>query len=543
MQSPGAASQDLSYWPADPSEPLLEVAVGDVLREAAGAAADAVGLIAGVAAPAERRRWTYAEMLEEAERAARGLLGRFAVGERIAIWAPNLPEWVLLAYGAALAGVTVVTVNPAYRPRELAYVLRQSRAAGIFLVPEFRGSPMLEFLESVRPELPGLREVVRFDDWRGFCASGSPTERLPDVRPTDVAQIQYTSGTTGFPKGALLHHLGITNNGRFVAQRLGVTSGSVWINPMPLFHTAGCVLGALGAASSRATFVPVLAFEPALVLELIESLRGNVVGGAPTMFHMMLGHPERARRDLTSLRAVYMGGTLVPPELVRRAEAELRAPVSIVFGTTETSCIASQTRAEDAPRDRAETIGRALPQTEVKIVEPKTGRAAPRGTIGELCVRGYLVMRGYFEMPDATAAAIDAEGWYHTGDLAAMDERGYCRVEGRLTDMIIRGGENLYPREIEAALLLHPAVAEAAVVGVPDPTWGEVVAAFLRLAPGQVATEEELFAFCREQLAPFKTPKRWVFVERFPLTASGKIQKFVLRDQLLASRSGAGDGQ
>ena len=525
----------MSYWPADVSEPVLETTVGSILRAAAAQAPDSTAMVAGVPDPAARRRWPYAQFLAEAEQAARALTTRFAPGERVAVWAPNLPEWVILEYGAALAGVVLVTVNPAFRPAELAFVLNQSGAAGIFLVPEFR-SPMAQFLDEVRPDVPALREVVYFTDWADFLATAPDQAVLPEVTPDDIAQIQYTSGTTGFPKGAELHHRGLTNNARFYAERIGVQPGEVYVNPMPLFHTAGCGMGVLGAAQRLAVHVPVLAFDPTLVLELLETERGAVFGGAPTMMIAMLGHPDFERRDLSSLRIAVSGGAPVPAELVRRVESQLGVRFSIVFGTTECSPLLTVVRPDASAEDRAETLGTPLPQTEIQIAGIGTGQPVPAGQPGELCARGYLVMRGYHDAPEATAAAIDAQGWYHTGDLASLDGRGYLRIEGRIKDMIIRGGENIYPREIEDALFDHPAVAEAVIVGIPDDTWGEVVAAFVRPVPGQPApAPEDLRAWCRERLAPYKTPLHWVFVDAFPTTPSGKIQKYKLRESFLGS--------
>jgi fatty-acyl-CoA synthase len=524
---------ETSYWPADTSEPVLDTTVGGVLREAARLAPDRVGLIAGLPNPADRRRWTYAQILDEAERCAYALLARFQPGERVAVWAHNLPQWFLLEFGAALAGVTLVTVNPAYRAAELAYVLKQSRAAGIFLVPEVRGNPLAQWLDQVRAELPELREVMLFPEWGAFLAAGTPTA-LPEVTPGDAAQIQYTSGTTGKPKGALLRHRGITNNARFVDQRLEVGPGEVWLNAMPLFHTGGCVLGVLGSVQAQATQVLVPGFEPRLVLDLIEAERVQTIGLVPTMLIAVLEQPDFAQRDLSSLRAIVSGGATVPAELVRKVEATTPARFNIVFGQTESSPVITQTHLDDTPEDKAETIGVALPQTEVQIVDPESGAVVPPGTLGELCTRGYLVMAGYFEMPEATAAAIDADGWLHTGDLATMDDRGYCRIEGRLKDMIIRGGENIYPREIEELLYTHPGVTDVAIVGVPDARWGEQVAAFVR-AKEPAPTAEELEAFVAERLAHYKVPKYWVFVETFPLTASGKVQKFKLREDFVTS--------
>ena len=514
-----------SYWAADDSDAVRETTVGGMLRDAAAQAP-------GMPDPAGRARWTYAELLSDAERVARALLTRFEPGEHVAVWAPNVPEWVLLQYGAALAGMVLVTINPAYQPAELEYVLRQSRAAGLFLMPEYRGNPMMKSLDSVRANLPELREVVLFSDWAAFIADGDGSDRaLPDVKPGDPAALLYTSGTTGFPKGALLHHRGITNDARFVRSRFGATDGDTQVSPMPLFHVGGCVLAVLGSASVAGTYIPVLAFDPALVLELVETEHAVRIGGVPTMLLAMMEHPDFATRDLSSLRVVGSGGSTVPAELVRKIEAGLGVQFSIVFGQTECSAVATQTRLDDSPEDKAETIGQPLPQIEVKVIDPINGDTVPPGTLGELCIRGFCVMTGYYDMPDATAAAIDADGWLHTGDLGTMDERGYCRIQGRLKDMIIRGGENIYPREIEAVLYEHDAVADVAVVGVPDDRWGEEVAAFVRLAEGGAATPAELTTFVRERMAHYKVPRTWIFVDAFPLTGSGKVQKFVLREQ------------
>ena len=520
-----------SYWPADTSARVTETTVGGALRAAAAAGPGMLALVGGVPDPGLRKRWTYAELLADSERAARALTARFAPGERVAVWAPNLPEWVILEYAAGLAGLVLVTVNPAFRAAELAYVLNQSGAAGIFLVPEFRSSPMAAFLEEVRPDVPSLREVVLFTDWADFLGTAPARAVLPEVGADDIAQIQYTSGTTGFPKGAELHHRGLTNNARFFAERIGLQPGEVYVNPMPLFHAASCAMGVLGAAQRLAVHVPVLAFDPALVLELFEAERAAVFAGVPTMLIAMLGHPDLERRDLSSLRAAVSGGAPVPAELVRRVERRLGVRFSIVFGTTECSPLLTQVKLDDSAQDRAETLGQPLPQTEIQIADITTGGPVPVGRVGELCARGYLVMRGYHDAPEATAAAIDAHGWYHTGDLASIDSRGYLRIEGRIKDMIIRGGENIYPREIEDVVFAHPAVAEAVVIGIPDQKWGEVVAAFVRPVPGRPApAPEELRAHCRERLAPYKTPLHWVFVDAFPMTASGKIQKFKLRE-------------
>ena len=522
----------LSSWPADMATPIRDWTVGSLLREVAEAVPERVGLVAGVRESSSRRRWNYGEILTEAEMVARALLGRFQPGERVAVCAPNIPQWVLLQYGAALAGMTLVTLNPAYRPEEMAYVLGQSRSAGIVLVPEYRGTPIAQFLDEVRPQLPELREAISFGDWQALLASGSPTEKLPAVGPDDIALILYTSGTTGFPKGAMLRHRGITNNARFIARRLGVQDGDIWLNVMPVYNVAGCAISVLGALSYRTTQV-LATFDPGLALSLVEAERANVLLGAATMYITLMEHPDFTTRDLSCLQSVFAGGSVIPVHVVRRLEETLGIPFGIVYGQTEASGIITQTKPTDSPEDRGETIGQPLPHAEVKIVDPTTGDIVSPGAIGELCVRGYQVMAGYFEMPEATAQAIDLDGWLHTGDLCSMDERGYCRVEGRLKDMIIRGSQNIYPREIEELLRRHPDVSDVAVVGIPDEKYGELVAAFVRPAPGCSPTRAELHAFCREHLAPYKTPRHWVFVDAFPLTPSGKIQKFLLREGFL----------
>jgi fatty-acyl-CoA synthase len=515
---------------ADTNVPLSNQSVGSFLLEAVREHPSTIALVEGTPGAGSRRRWSYERLLEDAERVARALLGRFEPGERIAVWAHNLPEWVLLELGAAMAGMVLVTANPGLKAREIAYLLRQSRANGIFLAREYRGAELSATLEGVRHELPELREVVPFDEFSDFLAT-SHEERLPDVAPGDAVQIQYTSGTTGFPKGSLLTHRGLVNNARFCAMRLGVEPGEVWVNPMPLFHTGGCVLAALGAIASGATHVLPPGFDPALVLDLVASERAQVLGGVPTMLVAELESASFPATDCSSLRAVLSGGSTVPADLVRRVEAQMGVSFGIVFGQTECSPVITQTRLDDTIEDKAETIGQPLPHTEVRIVDPNTAETVPPGVTGELHTRGYHVMLGYFEMPEATAEAIDQDGWLHTGDLCSMDERGYFRVEGRLKDMIIRGGENIYPREIEELLFAHPAVSDVAVVGLPDERWGEIVTAFIRPAPTSSPTRQELESYLRPLLARHKIPAEWFFVEEFPLTPSGKIQKFVLQEK------------
>jgi fatty-acyl-CoA synthase len=475
-------------------------------------------------------------MLRDAERCARALLRRFRPGERVAVWAHNLPEWLIVEYGAALSGITLVTVNPSFQPAEVAYVLGQSRAAGVLVVPEVRGNPLLAHLEAVRDDLPTLREVVRLDQLTELLREaepGGPAEAvdLPVVDPDDPAQIQYTSGTTGFPKGAVLRHAGIVNNAAIWADRIGVPDGASWLSPMPMFHTGGCVLGALGTLSRRATLVLMHAFDPGLMLELMETERTWFVGAVPTMLIAAMDHPDAATRDLSSLRAVLSGGAQVPEALVRRIESTLGVDFTIVYGQTECSPALTNTLPTDSPEDKGLTVGPPLAHTEVRIADPVTFETVPVGAPGELWARGYFTMLGYFDKPDATAETLLEDGWLRTGDLATMDERGYCRIVGRLKDMIIRGGENLFPAEIEEVLYRHPAVAEAAVIGLPDDRWGEVVAAFVRPAdPVAPPTAAELRTHLRGHLSPQKTPTHWYAVDAFPLTGSGKIQKYAIRE-------------
>ncbi|MBS0366210.1 MAG: AMP-binding protein [Proteobacteria bacterium] len=519
-----------SYWPADTRHPVLETTVGSVLRDAAQAAADRTAVVAWGNGPGERRTWTYSALLDEAQRTARALLARFAPGEHVAVFAPNSAEWLLLELGAGLAGLVLVTVNPANRARELDYILRQSRAVGLFHVDGFRGNPLSEWVAQVRPQLPALREVLRFEDWRGFLDGAAGDAALPAVRPDDPVQIQYTSGTTGSPKGALLCHRGLTNNARFYAGLIGLTDGDVYAHAMPFFHTAGCAMAVLGAIQRRATHAFLPAFDAGRLLELVERERATHCLGVPTMLVAALEHPDIDRRDLSALRVVASGGASVAPELVRAIESRPGVTFIVVYGQTEASPLITQTRLEDSPDQRTNTIGQPVPQVAVKIIDPASGEIVPVDTVGELCTRGYHVMHAYFDRPDATAAAIDGEGWLRTGDLATMDARGYCRIAGRLKDMVIRGGENLFPAEIEAVLVEHAAITDAAVIGVPDRIMGEELAAFIRVA-AEPPGIDALRAHVRSRLAGPKAPRYWVFLEQFPLTGSGKIQKFVLKER------------
>jgi fatty-acyl-CoA synthase len=535
LSRPEAAPE--SVWPADDSEPVLDTTVGGILRAAALRSGDTTALVAGTAEQ-PRRRWTYTELLADAEGAARALADRFEQSERIAVVAPSIPESLVLTYGAALAGVVLVPVNPALRAGELRHVLGQSGAAGAFVVAEHRGVDVVGTLGTLRRELPALRHVVSFDDWDEFCTSlrpGSPSgsgSSAREVAPDDVAQLVYTSGTTGTPKGAMLTHRGMTNAARFGAMRFGMRPGDVYVQTMPLFHVGGQVVS-FQLCQYSATEVLVPAFEPGLVLELFEAERATLTCGGPTMLLALVDHPDFRGRDLSSLRAVSGGGAVVPAELVRRIEDALGVQFAVVFGQTEACGFISQTHLDDRDEDKGETLGRPLPGVAARVVDPVSGVPVARGRVGELEVRGPNVMAGYHELPEASADAVAPDAWLRTGDLVTMDARGYLRMTGRLKEMIVSGGENIFPVEIENALAEHPAVGQVAVVGVPDDRWGEAAVAVV--VPAAVASPDPaaLEAFLRDRLAAFKVPRRWVVVDELPRTASGKVQKHVVRDKLV----------
>jgi acyl-CoA synthetase (AMP-forming)/AMP-acid ligase II len=527
-----------SYLPAiDPDGPV-DRTIGEALTAAAATWPERLALVEGLPS-GEGRSWTFAGLEQAAHRAASALLDRFQPGDRVAVWATNRPEWLLTQFGAALAGITIVTVNPAYREGELRYVLNQSRANGLVVEPEVRGRDHLAVAEAIREELPELHELISLDDWQPFIGSAPERIGLPAVGPRDPAQIQYTSGTTGFPKGALLAHSGLTLNGRMYAEAIGAAVGDVWVNPMPLFHTAGCGLATLGALQTGGIQVLPPDFDADLMLGLFERYRGTIMLSVPTMLIRMLDAQRDRRRDVAAWRLTTLGGAPVPVELIRRAQRELGVAVGIGFGQTEASPYITHTLPDDPHPQWFETTGRPLPGVAVKISDPATGNTVPAGQTGEICTRGACVMLGYFDDAEGTAKAVDADGWLHTGDLGLIDELGYLKVRGRIKDLIIRGGENIYPREVEDVLYEHPAVVNAAIVGLPDQEWGEVVAAFVQVRPGQPDDGQrlraELEAHCRERLAGYKIPRVWQFVDELPQTSSGKIQKFVLRDTYAAT--------
>ena len=526
-----------SYWPADDSAPLREITLGGLLREVAAEVPDRIALVDAVADPAQRRRWTYAQFLNEAEGAARAFLSHFSPGDRIAFCAANCAEWLIVQHGLSLAGMVLVPINPAFRERELETILRDSEAVAVFYQPRFRDNDIEATLDALAPRLSKLRRRIRVEDAAAFFADQDRTASLPDVKPDRILQIQFTSGTTGVPKGACLHHLGAINSTRFVAQRAGFPDGGVWLNAMPMFHVGGNIVTGLATLNMRGAYVLAPAFEPALILELIESERANASLIVPTMMLALLEHPDFQRRRHSSMKTVLTGASTVPEALVARMKTAFGCDVVILFGQTELNGVVTATTLDDSIEDQAQTLGRPLPRIEVRIVDPASGATQPVGVSGEICVRGYQNMLGYCGSPDETARVIDHEGWLHMGDLACMDNRGYLRITGRLKDMVIRGGMNIYPREIEEILFAHPKVADVSVIGLPDERWGEIVAAVVRLAdPAAPPCADELHVWCRERLASHKTPSAWYFVDSYPMTASGKIQKFKLKEWVMGGR-------
>jgi fatty-acyl-CoA synthase len=489
------------------------------------------------------RRWTYAEFGAAVDEVALGLLAKgVRKGDRVGIWAVNCPEWVLVQYATARIGAIMVNINPAYRAHELEYVLQQAGISLLVASLAHKGSDYRALVGQVRAKCPRLSETVFIDDpsWDALVAGAAsvPHEQLAmaqaDLSCDDPVNIQYTSGTTGFPKGATLSHHNILNNGYWVGRTLGYTEQDRVCLPVPLYHCFGMVMGNLGATSHGACIViPAPSFDPTATLKAVERERCTSLYGVPTMFIAELNLPDFATYDLSSLRTGIMAGSPCPVEVMKRVVAEMHmAEVSICYGMTETSPVSLQTRREDDLEHRTGTVGRVLPHIEVKVVDPVSGVTLPRGSAGELCTRGYSVMLGYWDEPEKTAEAVDSGRWMHTGDLAVMLDDGYVQIVGRIKDMIIRGGENIYPREIEEFLYAHPKIADVQVVGVPHERYGEeVLACVIPRDPGAPLTLEELQAFCAGQLAHYKVPSRLRIMESFPMTVSGKVRKVELREK------------
>ncbi|MFK7802294.1 MAG: class I adenylate-forming enzyme family protein [Anaerolineae bacterium] len=525
-----------SFIPAQTDDVIRDITVGGLLREVAAERGDTEALVEVTMTGELDRKWSYDELLAESERLALSLATRFKPGERITVWAPNIPEWVLIEYACALAGIVLVTANPAFQAKELRYVLEQSGSVGLFLVSEYRGNPMAQIAEKGVEGLTSLREVVDLEDAKALYHTGPRIATLPDVQPGDAAQIQYTSGTTGFPKGAILSHMGLINNAILFAKRAKINRDSVVINMMPMFHTSGCAAVTLGSLQASCKMLLVKLFSPPEVLKVIEQERVSFVLGVPTMLVALLETQAKEPRNVSSVEMTVSGGSMVAPDLVRQVKKVFGCDFETVYGQTETSPIITQHHFNDSLEDICNTVGQPLPQTAISIRSVAENKVVPVDTVGEICARGYLNMNGYHANEEATAATIDKEGWLHTGDLGAMDGRGYVRITGRVKEMMIRGGENLFPAEIENVLLEHPAVAEVAIVGLPDEKWGEIVGCFFRSEDNQEVDTKMLHAHCREHLAAVKTPEVWCQVDAFPLTGSGKIRRFALRDDYLAGK-------
>ena len=507
-------------------------------------------------------RWTWSELRHRVDALAAGLLRLgLAPGDRVGIWAPNCAEWTLTQFATAKAGLVLVNINPAYRRAELEYALNKVECKALVLAPALKTSDYLAIVNELAPELAGaapghlhakalphLRAVVRLGDARTpgmlnfdeVARGGGDAERarLAELAGTlqfdDPINIQFTSGTTGFPKGATLTHQNILNNGFFVGEAIRLTHEDRLCIPVPLYHCFGMVMGNLGCLTHGATMVyPNDAFDPLTVLQAVSEERCTALYGVPTMFIAELDHPSFGEFDLSTLRTGIMAGSPCPIEVMKRVQSQMHMrQVTIAYGMTETSPVSTQSSVDDPLDKRVSTVGRVQPHIEVKIVDAN-GRIVPRGTTGELCTRGYSVMRGYWNDADKTAEAIDAGGWMHTGDLATMDDAGYVNIVGRLKDMVIRGGENVYPREVEEFLYRHPKVQDVQVIGVPDPKYGEELCAWIKLRDGQACSADEIREFCRGQIAHYKVPRHVRFVDAFPMTITGKVQKFVMRKETI----------
>lgn len=528
-----------SYTSGASDVPLLGDTIGENLDRAVRAFPERDALVDRATA----RRWTYAELAADVDALALGLLELgIAKGDRVGIWAPNCAEWTLTQYATAKLGAILVTVNPAYRAHELEYVLNQAGIRLLVAAERFKTSDYAGMIEEVRPRCPELERVLLLGSpaWDAVTAAGRNADpsRLAELRgelsPDDPINIQYTSGTTGFPKGATLSHHNILNNGYFVGELLDYTEHDRICIPVPFYHCFGMVMGNLAATSHGACMViPAPSFEPGATLAAVAAERCTSLYGVPTMFIAELADPDFDRYDLTSLRTGIMAGSPCPSEVMKEVIGRMgMTQVSICYGMTETSPVSTQTRVDDPVERRVATVGRVGPHLEVKVVEPATGRTVPRGEPGELCTRGYSVMLGYWGEPERTAEAVDAARWMHTGDLAVMDGDGYLAITGRIKDMVIRGGENLYPREIEEFLHSHPDILDVQVIGVPDARYGEELMAWIRMREGaEPLTEEAVRAYCAGRLAHFKIPRYVHVVEEFPMTVTGKIRKVEMRAQ------------
>lgn len=520
-----------AHFPAQHEDDYHERTISGVLHEQATQRPNAMALRELLADGTVGREWTYAELLADAQRCGRALAARHPAGARIAIIGGNCPEWVLIELGAALAGLTVVTVNPSFTVREVRYVLEQSSSQAVYYQPHVRGAALRPVVDEAAAGTAASGFVIDIED-HGELFAGEGDGELRPTQPHDVVMIQYTSGTTGFPKGVMLHQHGLVQSNYDLFVRWKVAPGSTVMCPFPLFHTAGSAVCVMGTLAHGACLLLVTVFDPVAVSRAIEREKPEIFGGVPTMIYAVIEAAKATGTDVSAVQTVAAGGAMVQPELNRAAQQTFGAPIVIIYGQTETCPAITASWPTDTGAELLETIGQPIAHVEVSIRSLDENAVCAIDEQGEICMRGYNQMAGYNDNPKATAETIDAEGWLHTGDLGSMSARGYVRITGRVKEMIIRGGENLFPAEIEAALLEHPALAEVACAGVPDDKWGEIVAAFLRLAEGfERPGDDELKAFIRTRLSPQKTPSHWVWVKQFPLTGSGKIQKFQLAEQ------------
>ena len=523
----------LSRLDADTDVEILDWTVGDMLR-------DVVRQMPGRTALKEPgidgRAWTYTELLYLAERAASALLATYQPGDRVAVWAINKAEYVCLLMGAALARIVLVTLNPMNRGEELHYQLEQSQACGVFYDDNFRGMDNHQHLEELKPRLPNLHTSCCFGNWENFLDRSTDMAQFPTVAPEDSVLILYTSGTTGKPKGVVLSHKGVVNNARLGASRYDIAPGAVWLNLLPMFHIGGSITMTLGCLSNLGTQIVPKGFDPAIVLRAINDDRVTITMAVPTMLIAMFEHKLFAETDFSSLEILVTGGTTVPPEIISETKLKMGVDMEVIFGQTEAGGVMAQTRRSDSDDHIAHTVGTPFPSYSMKIIDTQSGQVQPVNTIGEICVTSPCMMKEYFDMPEKTAETIDREGWLHTGDLGLMRADGYIQITGRLKDMIISGGENIYPREIEDRLIEHADVAEVAVFGVPDKKWGERVVAALRLEPGVELDGNAMIDYLDGKIARHKIPREWIGVNILPVNASGKIQKFVLKEQYLAGR-------
>jgi fatty-acyl-CoA synthase len=528
---------ELSYANGISDTPLLGETIGANFERTVASFPDREALVSRH----QGLRYTYQRLNEAVDVVARGLLDLgLGVGDRVGMWSPNCAEWVLVQYATAKTGIILVNINPAYRTSELAYALGQSGCRLLVAASSFKDSDYAAMIDQVRPELPALEQTVLLgsDTWDNLLSAGEaiPHDRLRDRAASldfdDPINIQYTSGTTGFPKGATLSHHNILNNGFFTGDLTRYTEADRVCIPVPFYHCFGMVLGNLACTThGSAIVIPDAAFDPLAVLETVEDERCTSLYGVPTMFIAELEHPDFGRFDLSSLRTGIMAGSPCPVEVMKQAMSTMHiGEVTICYGMTETSPVSTQTGPDDSVDKRVGTVGRVHPHVEVKIVDPITNRTAPRETPGELLTRGYSVMIGYWNDPARTDEAIDQQRWMHTGDLATMDSDGYVSIVGRIKDMIIRGGENVYPREIEEFLYGHPDISDVQVIGVPDTRFGEEIMAWVKVRPGAELTDEDVRSFCRGRIAHFKVPRYVRFADDFPMTVTGKVQKFRMRE-------------